>query len=239
LIVIDVKCAFGTFTMLEAVALNKPELQSSVVAISVSTILSNTFLTKLTLTGDVLHEPQSIDAGLKNNTLQDLTLNFKVISADALQALANFTNLERLTIRTPTAADIRDSDQGRFLIRLLRLPRLCCLSLNCRIHSPVYAERVVAVLRDHNHLTHTLHGVVLDLDSDAAQQRVLQEKIHFYLKLNRYGRDLRRSSMRIPWSRVLANVSNIDENHDVLFDNVKAIASLIVSKQGSNRGSVA
>jgi hypothetical protein len=136
-----------------AVALNNSELQSSAVAIFVSTILSNTILTKLTLTGDILHEPRSIDAGLKNNMLQDLTLNFNVISVDALQALANFTNLERLTIRTPTAADVGDSDQGRFLIWLLCLPRLRSLSLTCRIRSPVYAERIVAVLRGHSHLT--------------------------------------------------------------------------------------
>lgn len=219
-----------------AEASNNPELQSSAVTISVSTIHSNTFLTKLTLTGEVLHEPigaglgfENDVAGPKNETLKELTLNFKVVSVDALHALANFTNLERLTIRTFAASGVCDREHECFLLQLLRLTKLRYLSLNYRIQSSFDAELLLGVLRDHNHRAHTLRGVVLDLGDDAAQ-RTLQEKLNFYLKLNRYGRDLRRSTAPIPWSRVLANAGNRDENHDVLFNNLKAVASLMVPR---------
>jgi hypothetical protein len=220
-----------------AVALRNPELQSTVVAISVSTLLRDNYLTKLSLTGDVLHEePVARNGGrsealaVTNNTLKELNLYFRVISMEGLQAISNFKSLERLTIRLSPAAEFNDSSHGFFLLSLLQLANLRHLSLNFRVYSSSYAARIVEVLRDQNYTVETLHGVVLDFAADGDAHAFLREKVHFYLRLNRHGRRLRRSRAVVPWPKVLARCSDRSEdNVDVLYDSLKAVSSLIGS----------
>jgi hypothetical protein len=220
-----------------AVALRNPELQSNVVAISVSTLLCDTYVTKLSLKGDILHEHSVASNGagsealaLTNNTLKELNLYFRIVSMEGLQAIANFKSLERLSVQLSPAVEFNDSSHGFLLLSLLRLPKLRHLSLNFRVCSSAYAARILEVLQDQNYTLESWHGVVFDFGGDSEAQVMLRLKIHFYLRLNRHGRSLRRSRAPVPWSRVLARCSDQNGgNADVLYDSLKAISSLIGS----------
>ena len=222
-----------------AIALQKPELQSSALVISVSTLLADTFVKKLKLRGEILHEEplhRCDDSTCPyNDTMRELDLQFGVISPETIFALTRFRRLEHLCVSLYPSVDFNDAEHGYLLLKLLTdMPNLRCLSIKFRVRSPLFAQRLVHVLTNANHTVHELPGIAMDLGRrHTGAQNSLQSRLQFLLKLNRHGRVLWRSSPGggVPpglWAKVLARSAHPADT-DVAFETFRAVSWVIRS----------